>query len=132
LFLKQLHYYFEICFVLKFEREKRQLVCFRPLDATNGYDFEASSFLACVPSCEASKVEGKPIREPILVQNGCRHFLQFLWVHSWNPLYFFFFFFFLLVCCSFLFFLHVLLRKNRKEKKKDQVFCNYSLLYCKL
>jgi hypothetical protein len=93
LFVKQLHYYFEICFVLKFEREKRQLVCFRPLDATNGYDFEASSFLACVPSCEASKVKGKPIREPILVQNGCRHFLQFLWV-------FFFFSFFLFVAPS--------------------------------
>jgi hypothetical protein len=27
-------------------------------------------------------------REPILFQTGCRHFLQFLWVHSWNsPLY---------------------------------------------
>jgi len=101
------------------------------LEATNGYDFEASSFLACVPSCEASKVEGKPIREPILVQNGCRHFLQFLWVHSWNPLYFYCFF--LSSCLLLLPLLPAFIaQKKEKEKKKVQVFCNYSLLYCKL
>jgi hypothetical protein len=59
--------------------------------------------------------------------NQRAHFLQFLWVHSWNnpPLYSF-----LSSCLLLLPLLPVLLRK--KKKKKVQVFCNYSLRHCKL
>jgi hypothetical protein len=84
------------------------------LDATNGYDFEASSFLACVPSCEASKVKGKPIREQ--------------WLPPFSTIFMgtllepsVFFFFFLSSCLLLLPLLPACIaQKKEKEKKKVQ------------
>jgi len=87
------------------------------LDATNGHDFEASSFLACVPSWEASKVQRQVNQRAHLGPKWLSPFSTILMGTLLEPS-FVFFSFFLFVAPS----PSSCIAQQKKEKKKSPSF----------